>query len=55
MADAGLRDLPFQSSVFAEGTLNKSFCGKQYNWSVRSVKLVYKIFSRILLEMLHEQ
>ena len=54
-ADVGLKDLLIQSGVVAEGSIDKSLCGKQYNRSVRSVKLVYKAFSRILLEMLHEQ
>ena len=40
VADAGLKDLLIQSSVVAEGSIDKSLCGKQYNRSVRSVKLV---------------
>ena len=35
--------------------MDKSLCGKQYNRSVRSVKLVYEAFSRILLEMPQEK
>ena len=53
-ADAGLKDLPLQSGVVAEGSIDKSSRGKQHNRSVRSVKLVYEAFLRILLEMLHE-
>ena len=54
-ADAGLKDLLIQRSVVAEGSTDKSLCMKQYNQSVRSVNFVYEAFSRILLEMLHEQ
>ena len=54
-ADAVLKDLLIQSSVVVEGSIDKSLCGKQYNGSVRSVKLVYEAFSTIFLEMLLEQ
>ena len=53
-ADFGLKDLLIQSGIVAESSIDKSLCEKQHNRSVRSVKLVYKAFWRILLEMLHE-
>ena len=54
-ADFGLKDYLIQSGIVAESSIDKSLCEKQHNRSVRSVKLVYKAFWRILLEMLHEQ
>ena len=30
-ADAGLKDLLIQSGIVAEGSIDKSLCGKQYN------------------------
>ena len=54
-ADARLKDLLIQSGVVAKRSIDKSLCEKQYNQLVRSVKLVCEAFSRILLEMLHEQ
>ena len=53
--DAGLKVLLIQSGIVAEGSIDKSLCGKQYNRSVRTVKLVYEVFSRILDKMQHEQ
>ena len=38
--DAGLKVLLIQSGIVAEGSIDKSLCGKQYNRSVRTVKLV---------------
>ena len=38
--DAGLKVLLIQSGIVAEGSIDKSLRGKQYNRSVRTVKLV---------------
>ena len=54
-AEVGLKDLLTQSGIVAEGLIDTSLCGIQYNRSVRRVKLVYETLSRILLELLHEQ
>jgi len=46
-SDAGLRDVAVESSVIAEGSVNKVMEGKQYNQAVRLHKLCYEAFMRL--------
>lgn len=48
--DAGLRELAVQSDVVAEGSVEKSLNGKQYNWDVRLHNCVYEALMRLLLK-----
>ena len=48
--DAGLRELAVQSDVVAEGSVDKSLNGKQYNRAVRLHKCVYEALMRLLLK-----
>lgn len=45
--DAGLRDLYIESGVIAEGSVLGVLSGRQYNRSVRCVKLVYEAFLQL--------
>ena len=46
--DAGLREIAVQSDVVAEGSVDKSLNGKQYNRAVRLHKCVYEALMRLL-------
>lgn len=48
--DAGLREIAVQSDVVAEGSVDKSLNGKQYNRAVRLHKCVYEALMRLLLK-----
>ena len=48
--DAGLRELAVQSDVVAEGSVDKSLNGKQYNRAVHLHKCVYEALMRLLLK-----
>ena len=48
--DAGLRELAVQSDVVAEGSVEKSLNGKQYNRAVRLHNCVYEALMRLLLK-----
>ena len=46
--DAGFRDITIESSIVAEGSLNKVIEGKQYNRCIRTHKLLYEAFMRLI-------
>ena len=48
--DAGVRDVLIQSSVIAEGSVDKALCGKMYNRGVRMYKLMYEAITRKLFD-----
>ena len=48
-ADAGLFDTLLQSSIVAEGSINRALSGKQYNRGIRLYKLFYEALMRLLL------
>ena len=48
--DAGLREIAVQSDVVAEGSVDKSLNGKQYNRGVHLHKCVYEALMRLLLK-----
>lgn len=48
--DAGHRELAVQSNVVAEGSVDKSLNGKQYNRGVHLHKCVYEALMRLLLK-----
>ena len=47
--DGGLRDILVQSEILSEGSVDRALCGKMYNRSVRSIKVVFEALSRILI------
>ena len=49
-SDAGVRDVLIQSSVIAEGSVDKPLCGKMYNRGVRMYKLMYEAITRKLFD-----
>ena len=46
--DAGVRDVLIQSSIIAEGSVDKVLCGKMYYRGVRMYKLMYEAITRKL-------
>ena len=49
-SDAGVRDVLIQSSVIAEGSVDKALCGKINNKGVRMYKLMYEAITRKLFD-----
>ena len=52
---AGLRDLLIQSSVIAEGSIDRALCGKMYKRGIRMYKLAYEALTRLLLQCVDEK
>ena len=51
-SDTGVCDVLIQSSVIAEGSIDKALCGEMYNRGVRMYKLMYEATRRKLFESL---
>ena len=50
IGDAGIRELPVQSDVVAEGSMDKVISGKHYNRAVRLHKILYEALMRVLMQ-----
>ena len=54
-ADAELKDALIQSTVIAEGSVDRALCGKMYTRGIRMYKFMYEALMRILLVHLEQQ
>ena len=54
-ADAELKDALIQSTIIAEGLVDRAFCAKMDNRGIRMYKLMYEALMRILLLHLEQQ
>ena len=54
-ADAGLKGALIQSSIIAEGSVDRALCGKMYNRGIRMYKLMYEALMRILIKHMEDE
>ena len=54
VGNAGLRDVPIESGLIADGSISGVLDGRKYNRAIRLNKLMYEALMRLPLRKNHE-